>query len=331
MIDNLKKDGAVVIGLDILFSEKSEDDKSLAKSIKNAGNVILGFSLAENLLPIPDFLKNTLAIGYFHPKINEYNSMVYSIIPMNIQRRESWEAFSFSIVRKYLDIIYGQKSLIDIKDIAYINGLKSYILRDKFIPFASDKASDVYINYIPKSSRFQQISFVDAYNRTYRPDMVKDKLILIGSTATALYDKFSTPLGVQDGIYIHANMVNTILNGSYIVEVEEDTEIILIITLTFFLALFTLFAENRIYQLISSFIGLIIFLFGEIFYFVTFHKLFTHPIELFMVVFLVAIFVTGYKYIWEEKGKRLLRSTLSQYLAEDLVVGILENYEEVRL
>lgn len=287
--------------MDVLFSEKSEDDRALAKSIKDAGNVILGFSLAENLLPIPAFLQNTLAIGYFHPKINEYNSTVYSIIPMNIQRKASWEAFSFSIIRKYLDIIYGQKSLIDTKDIAYVNGLKSYILRDKFIPFASDKASDVYINYIPKSSQFQQISFVDAYNRTYQPGMVKDKLILIGSTATALYDKFNTPLGVQDGIYIHANMINTILNGSYIVEVEENTEILIIIALTFFLALFTLFAENRIYQLISSFIGLIIFLFGEIFYFVTFHKLFTHPVELFIVVFLVALFVTGYKYIWEEK------------------------------
>lgn len=301
MIDNLKRDGAVVVGVDVLFSEKSEDDRALAKSIKDAGNVILGFSLAENLLPIPDFLKNTLAIGYFHPKINEYNSTVYSIIPMNRQRKTSWEAFSFSIVRKYLDVVYGQKSLIDTKDIAYKNGLKSYILRDKFIPFASEKSSDIYINYIPKSSRFQQISFVDAYNRTYQQDMVKDKLILIGSTATALYDKFNTPLGVQDGIYIHANMINTILNGAYIVEVEENTEILIIIALTFFLALFTLFAENRIYQLISSFVGLIIFLFGEIFYFVTFHKLFTHPVELMMIVFLVAIFVTGYKYIWEEK------------------------------
>gem|GEM_PF-1093348 len=301
MIDNLKRDGAIVIGIDVLFSEKSENDKALTQSIKNAGNVILGFSLAENLLPIPEFLKNTLSIGYFHPKINEYNSTVYSIIPMNIQRNASWEAFSFSIVRKYLDIIYGQKSLIDTKDIAYVNGLKSYILRDRFIPFTSDKASDVYINYIPKSSHFQQISFVDAYNRTYQPDMVKDKLILIGSTATALYDKFNTPLGVQDGIYIHANMINTILNNSYVVEVEENTEMLIIIALTFFLTLFTLFAENRIYQLISSFIGLIIFLFGEIFYFVTFHKLFTHPIELLIVVFLVAIFVTGYKYIWEEK------------------------------
>jgi adenylate cyclase len=38
-----------------------------------------------------------------------------------------------------------------------------------------------------------------------------------------------------------------------------------------------------------------------------------------------------YKFIYEEKGKRLLKNTLSQYLAEDLVTSVLSNYEEVKL
>ena len=38
-----------------------------------------------------------------------------------------------------------------------------------------------------------------------------------------------------------------------------------------------------------------------------------------------------YKYIYEEKGKRLLKNMLSQYLAEDLVTSVLANYEEVKL
>lgn len=81
VIDNLKRDGATVIGIDVLFSEKSEEDASLEKSLKNAGNVILGFSLTEKLFPIDRFKENALSIGYFHPKINNYNSTVYSVIP----------------------------------------------------------------------------------------------------------------------------------------------------------------------------------------------------------------------------------------------------------
>jgi adenylate cyclase len=54
-----------------------------------------------------------------------------------------------------------------------------------------------------------------------------------------------------------------------------------------------------------------------------------------MEFLLAGVFVslgsTGYKYVLEEKGKRLLRSALSQYLAEDLVSSVLDNYDEVKL
>lgn len=81
VIDNLKKDGASLIGIDVLFSEKSEEDSSLENSIKESGNVILGFSLKEELYPIAPFKDSALGLGYFHPEINPYNSAVYGIVP----------------------------------------------------------------------------------------------------------------------------------------------------------------------------------------------------------------------------------------------------------
>lgn len=53
--------------------------------------------------------------------------------------------------------------------------------------------------------------------------------------------------------------------------------------------------------------------------------------EIVLIVILTAIMVTSYKYVYEERGKRLLKDTLSQYLAEDLVLSVLSNYEEVKL
>lgn len=62
MIDNLKKNGALVVGIDVLFSEKADGDEILAKSIKDAGNVVLGMSYpgngkAENILFPNDTLR----------------------------------------------------------------------------------------------------------------------------------------------------------------------------------------------------------------------------------------------------------------------------------
>lgn len=41
VIENLNAAGAITIGIDVLFSEKTPEDEALAKVIKTAGNVIL--------------------------------------------------------------------------------------------------------------------------------------------------------------------------------------------------------------------------------------------------------------------------------------------------
>lgn len=175
------------------------------------------------------------------------------------------------------------------------------------VPYASSDAREVFINYLPRGSDFRKISFVDVYNRTYDPVLVKDKIILIGSTATALYDKFNTPRGIQDGIFVHANMINTVLNQKYIVEIELWKEVIILVALTFLLVLFTLYTKNRIFQFLFLLVGFILLFGAEIGYFILFQKLFALPLQLILIVLLTTIFVTGYKYIYEESGKRALK------------------------
>lgn len=179
--------------------------------------------------------------------------------------------------------------------------------KERLVPYSSDEARDIFINYLPNSSKFQEISFVDVYNGTYNPNLVKGKIILIGSTATALYDKFNTPRGIQDGIFIHANMINTVLNQKYIVEVEQWKEIVMLIALTLLLVLFTLYARNRVFQFLFLIVGFIVLFSAEVWYFGISQRLFAFPIQLMIIVMLASIFVTGYKYIYEESGKRALK------------------------
>ena len=109
VIDHLKRDGAIVIGVDVLFSEKSADDRTLSESMRHAGNVILGFSLTEQLFPIDILREHTLSLGYFHPRLDPSNSVAYSVVPlMEDASHTTWEAFSFTVVRKYLDIAQGK-------------------------------------------------------------------------------------------------------------------------------------------------------------------------------------------------------------------------------
>lgn len=113
VIDRLKKDGAMVIGVDVLFSEKSDNsgDDMLAKSIKDAGNVVLGFSKDKKIFPIESLARDSAALGYFDPIINPINSNVYSVAPFARLNDVYYESFSIALLRKYYDISYGKKTV----------------------------------------------------------------------------------------------------------------------------------------------------------------------------------------------------------------------------
>lgn len=165
----------------------------------------------------------------------------------------------------------------------------------------------------------------------YKPEMVRDKIVIIGSTATALHDEFFTPVGMLDGMLVHANMINTIFQKQFVTQFSGGLEIALIVMLSLFFSLFLLHVGNRFYQAIVS--GIALTIVGSFFFFLFFFfsKISTYAVELSLAVFLATTSATTYKYIWEEKGKRLLKNALSQYLAEDLVTSVLANYDGVKL
>lgn len=127
------------------------------------------------------------------------------------------------------------------------------------------------------------------------------------------------------------NLVNTVLTSSYHTYVAPTAEIAILVILTFLLTIFLMHVENRMYQLFYSFIAIVIGGFFYLLVYVLVSKIFLHPTEIMLAAIMSAIAVTSYKYIYEEKGKRLLKNTLSQYLAEDLVKLVLSNYQEVKL
>jgi adenylate cyclase len=244
------------------------------------------------------------------------------------------EGFSFSILRRYLDLVYGKKTSVTE---AGLNYEEYYAFHDgdyRFVPYAGGSDGNGFlINYLYEGISFPKLSFLDVYNGNgqYDPKHVKDRIVIIGATATALHDEFFTPSGVQSGVFIHANAINTVLNRSYITNASKGIELALLGLLTFFFSLFLLHVGNRAYQVFVSILALVLASAFYIFIFWIFHKQFNYPIELSIIVIMVALSSTAYKYMLEEKGKRLLKNALSQYLAEDLVASVLSNYDQVRL
>ncbi len=75
----------------------------------------------------------------------------------------------------------------------------------------------VLLNFRGTEDSFDQISMLDVLNDKIPPDLMRDRLVLVGSVAHSLNDFFATPYSKVEseylpGIFIHANLASQILN-----------------------------------------------------------------------------------------------------------------------
>lgn len=333
VLDRLKDDWAVVIWLDVLFSEEQDkiNDSALKDSIKNAWNVILAFQNLSWIYPLDDLTNSAAWIWDVMPTLNKFNNMVYSIKPFLLSSWKLVKSFSFAVMDEYYkDIFWGESS-----SLSYDDTQKNYIdFHDIKIPYLKNNY-EFYINYSPINNVFNKISFVDVYNWNYDKNLIKDKIVLIWATALWLHDEFNTPFWIIPWVYIHAKAINTVLNKKVIFFIEFKNELLILVL---FIFLITLLWVNDIFWNLHKFYFITSLFFLSVVYFkiynyifLTYDTIFQFPVFFFIAIFLSFIFVSLYRYVYEDKWKRILKDALSQYLAKDLVDAVLNDYKKIDL
>ena len=71
----------------------------------------------------------------------------------------------------------------------------------------------VLLNYRTSLKIAQEVTLTDVLEGKIDPNWVKDRVVLIGVTATSVKDNFATPLGEMRGLFIQAQMVSQILSA----------------------------------------------------------------------------------------------------------------------
>ncbi len=78
-----------------------------------------------------------------------------------------------------------------------------------------DKNVAAFVPYRGKKGSFRYISVTDVLHERIKPEQLKDKIVLIGTTALGLLDNRATPVSETfPGVEIHANMIAGILDQS---------------------------------------------------------------------------------------------------------------------
>lgn len=372
LISKIKDAKAKVIGLDIVFAEEdrtsphklksySSDssqklanyDEMLANSFAST-SVVGGYVFTEE---ISDSTAVPIIPAKFIPKDrNITNSSEYEGVVINIpilQNALSSSGFfnnnpdeggmirNMPLVISYKGVTYPSLALEMVrfnsnhKRVAVYSsdmGIESIAFGDYKIP--TDHKGELTVNFRGAKGHFKYISIADIMDGSFNPDDIKDKFVLIGTSAMGLVDLRATIFDeVMPEVEIHANVIDNILQGDFLKKPShQDIYNILIIVLIITLSM-VIFSIITSWTIIPVAITLF-YLFFEIFYYI----LFEYGIVLNLLLPLIALWATLFTSIsvdyiissrQREEAKRMLGKKVSpavmdyllEHSAEEMVIS----------
>ena len=221
-IDNLSQAGAKVIGFDVIFTDSSSDDELLATEMAKADNVVLA-AVGTQLIYKPD---SEITYDSFLLPINSLEQAASNIGHVNVIPDGDGTVRLLPLIVKSssgqvypsltLAVLYRHFSMPLPQQYPLKNGSINLLARD--IPV--DTSYRLRINFSADIERRPYVSYGDAISGDFDPSIVKNKIVLIGMTATGEPDTWAIPTSASKvpGVFIHATAMDTILTERFLIK-----------------------------------------------------------------------------------------------------------------
>lgn len=198
LIDRLHADGALAIGVDIMFSESQQDDPGadalLAQAMARAANVVLPVVIEQvrrngqliETLPLPALTAQTAALGRVHAELDA-DTIARSITLWEGLSQPAWPHF--------------------VQAMLAVAGQAPEHLRRPPPTSEPQEATAIarhdqrYINFSTAKRHLSSLSFVQVLRGEFAPGTFRGKLVLVGATASGMADSLPTPVsGLQQAM-----------------------------------------------------------------------------------------------------------------------------------
>jgi adenylate cyclase len=238
---NLSSAGATAIGYDIVFADESPDDSSFAEALRDSGNVVLAVAgidritgkggpvtLNEFLTPVSALDQSSHSIG--HVNIVPDPDGKVRRIPLIVKGPDGETYPSLSLAVLYT---LFHKPLPDIYE--QTNHKINLLLRD--VPV--DDSFSMRLNFAVSDNSLTYISYADLISNSFDHSLVKNKIVLVGMTATGDLDSWSIPNSPVriPGVMIHAAAMDTVLRTQFLTEAGMNITVLTMLLLGLICAL----------------------------------------------------------------------------------------------
>lgn len=211
-------------------------------------------------------------------------------------------------------------------------GIRGIKMGERFIPTAED--GKMLINYLGPEQTFPHYSLSDIMRGNIPQGTFKDKIVMVGATAIAIYDTRSTPfssLGEYPGLEIHATVINNIITDNFLKKPKWTTLFDALAILI--IGLFTGVVVRRVGALKGILFSSVLF----ILYILTSYWLFMYwgiwvtIIYPLLTLVLVYISLTVYHYLTEERERKKIKGAFTYYVSSSVVNEMLKHPEKLKL
>jgi adenylate cyclase len=219
-----------------------------------------------------------------------------------------------------------------------------------------DVRGGMMINYAGKQQMFPYLSFADLMSdsdeievlqrmrdpktgawepqtrRVKRKEFMKDKIFIVGATAVGIYDLRVTPFEENyPGPEIHLNVIDNMIQRNFFRTLpDEKVKMILVLTflgLTLSVGLSYLGAAMGFLMALSLLIA--VYLIDR--YLIFANGVIVTVVWPLLLIGVLYVFLTSYRYLTEERGKKELRQTFQKYVSPAIVEEILAHPQNVEL
>jgi CHASE2 domain-containing sensor protein/signal transduction histidine kinase len=178
-----------VVVFDVLFSESSPEDPALARQFDQHGQVILAQAIDTQglpLLPVDSLKAAAVDVGHILKEIGQDG------ITRSVQLQQQ-DADSLSL-----------------------QAVKAYGLSHPIPAGTAQQQGDLWLNWVGSARSLPQYPLVDVLRGQVPAIALKDKIVLIGITATG-FDTLATPFDQNPpatGVFLHATAIHNLLQNN---------------------------------------------------------------------------------------------------------------------
>lgn len=160
---------------------------------------------------LPELQHAAASAGHFNPIVDADG--VVRRLPMLAEHKGAYyESLSMAVVRTLLGKTGVLPGFAESEDYAGLEWLEITTANDTLkIPVDQNVAT--FVPYRGRRGSFRYVSVTDVLHDRVEPDQLKNKIVLVGTSALGLLDNRATPVAETfPGVEIHANMIAGILD-----------------------------------------------------------------------------------------------------------------------